>query len=385
MSQKSTRRARRQTNDDDPPSFKAPTPKPNGSESAEELLPVAQEEAEETAPAQDDPKIEQNGTEKDIKETDSCIVTRSRSTTPQVKKVPVNGHEENEKEEEEEKAEKEDDKEGDDLNVSNRDTETEMDPLILSDEPDPELVFEENSDLESGRSSPILTRCKTRRSITRSIPTPKTPKSVEENENVTPSPPIEVDVTNKDCDQELNVTFESCADDISTKAEAGSDSTRLDYMNKDFSNLETNSFLQEAKNKSFGETLRHLSTRRTIRPINDDYRRRFLQTNFDKTDYSATYPTRNSVERISSVGIKRKNCSEGDEECSKRFKSEAPGFFSKFTSPLTSIRNTFRSDIPSSTPKLTGYKDEKFMLEDDDISSKMCEVQDGERRWCSIM
>jgi hypothetical protein len=356
MSQKATRRARRQTADEDS-TCKPPTPKP------EESPPLAEEP--ETAPPQV-PEEATNDVEKDnTTEDENGVDNKIEPETPQLS----NGHEEQEKNE---------------LELSGKDTETEMDPLIVSDEPDPELVFEENSsEVESGKESPVLTRCKTRRSITRNIPTPKTPKSLEEDEET-----AQTESDNKDGDnhEELNVTFESCSENTSTKAVAGGDSTRLEYyIDKEASNLESNSFLQGNKNKTFGEALRHLSTRRTIRPISNQYRKRLLQTNLDK-NLSATYPSRNSVERISSVGIKRKSCSEGEEEHGKRFKTDSPGFFSKFTSPLASIRNTFRSDLPSSTPKLTAYKDDKFLLEDDAVNSQLCEVNNGgERRWCSIM
>ncbi|KYB25177.1 hypothetical protein TcasGA2_TC034872 [Tribolium castaneum] len=350
MSQKASRRGRRHTSEEDKSSLKPPTPKPNGiEETPPELTPPAEEPETEAQPPPPPPPEEESPKEpppKEVTENENGIVTRSRSTTPQVKKV--NGHED-----EEEKTDVGDVSEAD----------LEPDPSIATDEQHPELMFEENSDMESGKGSPVLSRCKTRRSISRNVPTPKTPKSVEG------------EVAGE---EDMNATFESCSEDVSTKAQVGGDSTRLDYTDREEGN---SFFLQEAKNKSFGETLRRLSTRRTIRPISEDYRKRLLQNNVEKNEY----PSRNSVERISAVGIKRKSCSREAEECSKRFKGDSPGFFARLTSPLASIRNPFRADIPSSTPTLTGYKDEKCLIEDDCVNSKMCEVKDGERRWCSIM
>lgn len=51
-------------------------------------------------------------------------------------------------------------------------------PELEQDEPEPELEFDENSDKESVQNaSPVVSRCTTRRSQARNIPTPKTPKS----------------------------------------------------------------------------------------------------------------------------------------------------------------------------------------------------------------
>lgn len=360
MSQKASRRTRRPTIDED--SVKTPTSKANGVEetppedvSPEEKQPEVASpppplpEVASSAPPPEvvspppPPPPEESPKEVTETENENGIITRSRSATPQVKKV--NGHEEQQ--------EKEGDISGTDLGP---------DSSVVADEPHPELMFEENSDIESGKSSPVLSRCKTRRSATRNIPTPKTPKSVDE------------EVPDGD---EMNASFESCSEDISTEAQVGSDSTRLEYTDRE----EGNSFLQEVKNKTFGETLRQLSTRRTIRPISEDYRKRLLQNNLEKNEY----PSRNSIDRISSVGIKRKSCSPDNEDSSKRFKSDSLGFFARLTSPLASFRNPFRGDIASSTPKLTGYKDEKCLIEDHCVISKISEVKDGERRWCSIM
>lgn len=58
-----------------------------------------------------------------------------------------------------------------------------MEPLVLSpDDVCPELVFEESSDKESEKHSPVLSRCVTRRSQNRRIPTPSTPKVFNEAE-----------------------------------------------------------------------------------------------------------------------------------------------------------------------------------------------------------
>lgn len=50
---------------------------------------------------------------------------------------------------------------------------------IEHDEPEPELQFDENSDIESVKNaSPVVSRCTTRRSQVRNVPTPKTPKLI---------------------------------------------------------------------------------------------------------------------------------------------------------------------------------------------------------------
>lgn len=60
---------------------------------------------------------------------------------------------------------------------------------IEHDEPEPELQFDENSDIESVKNaSPVVSRCTTRRSHVRNVPTPKTPKLIVQ-EQIDEEPP----------------------------------------------------------------------------------------------------------------------------------------------------------------------------------------------------
>lgn len=372
MSQKTTRRGRRLTTEQPQQQQQE---NPCRSPSVKEMSAMLEEESQ--FPQQPETKIESNGTEKEA--TENEIVTRSRSATPQIKKLdennksPQNGHE-SEKVNDEEQVKNNGEEMAQEIAIieevfSNGGQQVEMDPLVI-DEPDPELIFEESSDLESGKGSPALVmRCKTRRSLTRNIPTPKTPKAEDTEEE-------QEQIDEEDEEEEEKDLNETTGENVSTKAEVGSDSTRLEYMDKNTS-LESNPFIASTKNKSFGETLRHLSTRRTIRPIGDYRRPRSERNNID-----SPYPTRNSVERLS-VGRKRKNSTDSTDD-GKRFKADSPWFFSRF-SPLGSFRNPFRGDLASSTPKLTGYKDDKLLIEDELVNSKVHEVGSGEKRWCVIM
>lgn len=253
----------------------------------------------------------------------------------------------------------------------------EMDPLIIaSDEPDPELQFDENSDMDSGKGSPILARCKTRRSHTRNIPTPKTPKSATDSESeknsVAPTPtPENLNETN----DSLNV------DELSTKAEVGSDATRLDYMANNTSILSgDNSYLNYSRDKSLRDTLRSLSPRKTIRPLNDSYRQRAFRNNLNKSDLNLQYSEQDSVDRI--TGLKRKRSVTPEER--KKFKSDSAGFVSYLSSPISNFKSRFVSDISSSTPKLTGYKDDSKDIHEQAYTEVVSEEGD-KKNWCAIM
>lgn len=249
---------------------------------------------------------------------------------------------------------------------------TEMDPLILTDEPDPELQFDENSDMESVKGSPIQSRCKTRRSHSRHIPTPKTPKSATDSESeknsVAPTPTPE----------NLTETGDSLTlADVSTRAESGSDTTRLNELSHE---LADDSYLNYTRERSLSETLRGLSARRTIRPINDSYRQRAFKNSVNKSDLNSPYLGHDLVDRIS--GLKRKRSQTPEER--KKYKTETGySFTSYLTSPLTIIKNKFSSD--DSTPKLTGYKDGTNEIHGEGTYSDVISEENDKKNRCAIM
>ncbi|XP_019868924.2 uncharacterized protein LOC109597625 [Aethina tumida] len=247
----------------------------------------------------------------------------------------------------------------------------EMEPLVLiSDEPDPELQFED-SDHESGKSSP-LTRCKTRRSQTRNIPTPKTPKSLENDQDSeknslappTPEHILEIE-SNKSTPRggdNLEVSYASIDFNSSTRAVAGSDTTRLNF---ELEESMGEAYLESCKNRS----LRNLSARRPIRPMNEDYLKRAIRNNQENAS--------------DQQGVKRKDRSESPEE-TKKMKLENPGLMNMLSTPFTSIKNKFKSEAQSSTPTLTAYKDTTNGL----FTDNQIEVEDGladKKSWCTIM
>lgn len=248
----------------------------------------------------------------------------------------------------------------------------EMDSLILTDEPDPELQFDENSDMESVKGSPIQSRCKTRRSHSRHIPTPKTPKSATDSESeknsVAPTPTPE----------NLTETGDSLAlADVSTRAETGSDTTRLDALSNE---LADDSYLNYTRERTLGETLRGLSARKTIRPINDSYRQRAFKNSVNKSDLNSPYLGHDLVDRIS--GLKRKRSQTPEER--KKYKTETGyNFTSYLTSPLTIIKNKFSSD--GSTPKLTGYKDGTNEIHGEGTYSDVISEEPDKKNRCAIM
>ncbi|KAL1494262.1 hypothetical protein ABEB36_009886 [Hypothenemus hampei] len=223
----------------------------------------------------------------------------------------------------------------------------EMEALILaSDEPDPELQFDESSDKDSGKGSPIQPRCKTRRSHTRNIPTPKTPKNDSESNSAAPTPTPE---TINDTNESLNV------EDASTRAQIGSDSTRLDFVASNITldeNASTpdDSYLNYSRDLSVSEHLRNLSARKTIRPLNDSYRLRAFKNCQNRSDLNLLYS--DDVDRV--TGVKRKRSSSPEER--KKFKSDY-SLVSYLTSPLSNLKNKFLPDFRKRTPMLIGYKD----------------------------
>ncbi|KAF7274641.1 hypothetical protein GWI33_012687 [Rhynchophorus ferrugineus] len=229
-----------------------------------------------------------------------------------------------------------------------------MEPLVLAtDEPDPELQFDEASDPESGGGSPVLVRCKTRRSHTRNIPTPKTPKPADSDPDKCSKPQIEHADGESTRTENLNDTNDSLGiGDISTRVEVGSDVTRLNYILDNESVVgDDQEYLDSIREKSLRDTLRGLSPRRPIRSSGaDSYRVRALRNNQSKSRFS----TNNSDDRpVYLTATKRKRSISPDH--AKRFKSgELPtsGFLS------STFRGWFLAEPTSSTPKLTAYKDE---------------------------
>lgn len=151
----------------------------------------------------------------------------------------------------------------------------ELEPLADEpDEPEPELQFDENSDLESGKNSPAVSRCMTRRSQIRNVPTPKTPRLIppeqreSENSDVKEPEQEEVLENNQNGDQGVD-SFESVnSEDLSTFVAVGSDATRINFFEERTFDGEVDSpFLKSLKERSYNNTLPKLSTRRSIRSV----------------------------------------------------------------------------------------------------------------------
>lgn len=264
------------------------------------------------------------------------------------------------------------------------DTETFMEPLVLQpDEPCPELEFEESSDKESEKSSPVLLRCITRRSQNRKIPTPNTPRSIYE-----PEPEKDQIDSEKGSDTPVPRSessskyihpndMENTSTNVSMTVQVGGNDTRLDFSEGE------SDLLQSLRSKDSNSGSRYLSSRRSLRSLRSDVNSKSLR---DSLHRSKLYQARESMERAPSV--KRKERSETPEE-RKKIKTDSTGFLSKFSSPLTNLKNKFTSS-PSgtSTPKLTSYKDEKNQIDGDYFEQKeMPEegVADTQNKWCEIM
>lgn len=234
----------------------------------------------------------------------------------------------------------------------------ETEPLAIEpDETEPELQFDENSDRDSPSS-----RCLTRRSHLRNLPTPKTPKTEK-----SPTPPLDEEKTDP------NESSDSITDSLSTKAEAGNDTTRADFIDD-----EPSAFLKSLKEKSLTDTLRGLSSRRTI------HSRYIPHVSSLPISETLPYPKRASVESISS--LKRKHRSTSPEQ-TKRMKRDASGLFSYIRSPVMNVRSRFSRDLASSTPKLTGFRNKNSLLDSEELSKIKLEVEDAqaEKKWCNIM
>lgn len=143
----------------------------------------------------------------------------------------------------------------------------------------------------------------------------------------------------------------------------------------------SHSFVEVNKDISYGQALRTLSGRRTLRR-DSPFVSRFGKSHLEKdtTDARKSY-----IPHISSV--KRKGPGELSDDA-KRFKTEeSPGLLSYISSPINSFRNKLsRSEIPSSTPKLMSYN--KYGQGNniiDDMSHIDIEEKNENKKWCSIM
>ncbi|KRT79643.1 hypothetical protein AMK59_7621 [Oryctes borbonicus] len=285
--------------------------------------------------------------------------------------------------------------------------ENEMEPLVLETEDiDPELEFDEGSDIDSQSSSPII-RCRTRRSQARNIPTPKTPRTIDSNgddktSECSDKPSVVAVATPEVTDTESEVSvfkpvtdvygskklFEKISEEefdsfqnMSTKAIAGNDTTRnVDLSSYPDNEFEYSPFVIQSRERSVGETLKLLSARRSIKSSKE-----YTLQKADVRDYRTLppRPKRSTLDKIS--GLKRKNSDSPDYP--KRFKSEPPRLLSYISSPIVNIKNHFaKSEIPSSTPKLTGYKSKNVF--DNTNVSKITLNETGEiaeKKWCTVI
>lgn len=174
-------------------------------------------------------------------------------------------------------------------------------------------------------------------------------------------------------DESTDSFTSTIADDISTRAEVGSDTTRNNFTTHEFSD---SPFMKTVREKSFSDTLRRLSTRPSLRSARN-------LPSIKKSDFP--YPKRVSVESVSG---KRKKRSTSPED-SKRFKKEGSGsILSYITSPVLNMRNRFSDHIvPSSTPKLTGFRNKNSLLDSEEISKIKLDGDEPveEKKWCVIM
>lgn len=166
------------------------------------------------------------------------------------------------------------------------------------------------------------------------------------------------------------------SEDLSTQAQPGSDSTRANFTaNEEEPPQQPSEFFKTLKDRSYGETLRGLSSRRTIS---------LRHPHITRPEFSVPYPKRASVESIS--GVKRKHRSPSPEE-NKRVKREGGGLLSYIKSPVFGVRHHFSKDLPSSTPKLTGFRNKNSLLDGEELDKIKLEVEveQPEKKWCSIM
>ncbi|CAH1969592.1 unnamed protein product [Acanthoscelides obtectus] len=254
---------------------------------------------------------------------------------------------------------------------------TDMDPLLIADEPEAELQFEETSDIESGKNSPVV-RCATRRSLTRNIPTPKTPKSPEMDGDSKCSTPTNQQQNGCEAGSEDVSNDSTDTHNASTRAVAGGDTSQLEF--------DDSAYLTASRERSLTETLRSLSARRPIRG-SDEYRKMALRRARGKADLEGNDGDEEDWSVRVGGSVKRKGRSITPDEDRKKFKAEgrASPSGSLFGSPLAVLRNRFLGDC-SSTPKLLGYRDARYNLAYGEMPNENGVNGDDEKKsWCSVM
>lgn len=317
------------------------------------------------------------------------------------------------------------------------DENSDLEPLVFDSE-DTELQCQ--SETPSDRSSeidksPILNRCQTRRSQTRNVPTPKTPKSLDFNGdaecksevrvNVTRltvapevivTPPVEdseeIESQDNVSDSTINAkpeeTNEVCEDSDEDLANAsvfvnytGNDTTRnFDITTTSTQEDDSPSFLETTKDLSYGETLRCIGGRKGLRQHYANHAPRFYKSTNDLTSKDLTDAVKKYTPAPSS-GQKRKlnaNNRDSSPDEYKRVKIDGDtgtsGIMSFIQSPFQTKPG--RTEIPSSTPKLTSFKytphhqgstviDEVSKI-DLELHHERPNITTAEsKKWCSIM
>ncbi|KAB0795489.1 hypothetical protein PPYR_12328 [Photinus pyralis] len=438
MSQKVVTRSKKQSEDEANGEFKTPDnckTKEEGTKSMKSKNETAKSEGEDGKKGAVKDSDQLNGDSSESTATKRSIHKRSRSNTPSIKNDNAKDEEDPKENTEEKEIKKDNDtspaeagKESDIIlkdvviNIQTLQTEkyepknsrpsspstsVEMDPLILEkedEEPIPELQFDENDiEVESEGSN---SRCKTRRSHSRNVSTPKTPKIADQEAE-------ELEIVDLSCDSrggsvtpkkmassndpniininlqppeetiDLNDTSDTYSsvstDNLSTKAVVGNDATRnFDFTGQDSSIFDTTTN-STFSNRSYADTVKSLSGRRGIHSAAcDNYRKYVLKNTVDgKGDIYSDYE---SVQKIT-MGMKRKSRSFSPTP-SKRVKSDSPGLFSYLSSPITNFRQTFKK---SSTPQLVMVEKCDFDTDGDFDKIKLENgMGDGKKR-CNIM
>lgn len=415
MSQKSTKRSRKRTEDEN---LEFSTPLDNSKSAKDNSLDNSKKSPDDVSELKGFPEVSKNGNV-DLKEffkSENIIAEDKRNfeNKNSSQKNTENSEQNNtESKIEEKNTDHNNFKENDLENVSNSSelNQNEMEPLTQeSEEVYPELVFDENSDIDSRKSSPVLSRCKTRRSQTRNIPTPKTPKSVieqngdekkfeefdQESEiSAITGVSLEVEIDSEDLiAAETNLKDEICSreidnDEIEQKEneeiKEDTDSVKKEFQSSNFTFQDVPK-ISDFRDCSLADTIRNISSRRAIRPMGD-----YRKLTFDDKEWLNLQDitgSRSSVERIS--GIKRK-CGNEQSEKTKRSRLDTSGIFSYITKPMGHLKTHLtRSPLKSNSPKLTGYKDRDELFEKD---NELSEIKLGENRdnhkepnkWCVIM